>query len=655
MAAAILKQEYIGIDIVIDTVVSSIHSWYVFPELQEFPVVVNLWGMTGTGKTSLVYRLCELIGMDDKLTPVVVGRNNHEPLDPLQEILRNQGSEPFVLLFDEFQRFRTLNSEGEEIADLPPMNGTMWTLLDSGKVSCVLYSHELDWLSRAISLYSLALSMGVKGEKGCVTHGADDFIKVMSSIRRDHWGLMIDEDGSDLRAKFDKSKRIPLLPVMDRARIYHLNPSRFEAEFQMTEFVESLDEQETLQLMLDTLNEGRRPRLLDCSSALIFIAGNLDEAYTMATDLNPDIPADLWDKMVKDIGPNEIRSALAKRFRPEQIARLGANHVIYPAIKADGFREYIARQVSRICVSFEERHGIRLHVSEGMLALLYSEGVYPTQGYRPTRSAIDIFLKSRLPGLCSDVALIYPDTTEIIIDASAQGVVVRYMRGDVSLGTSEGRLPSLLSQRRRVRMDDEQALVSVHEAGHVICSAYLLGEVPDAVASVTSTRTMAGYTLIDPDEPPLSRDRLMRKAAVYLAGQVAERFLFGDDDVSTGSESDITQVTRLVRRALMRSGLGGMPVAFSPESGLNETFVPESAGDIAKTTISLIRQAEKLAQDLLTEEQPLLISFSSELFRKGVMTRSEITEHLTTTGKRALPVRFSGAYKDKLQKLSNEG
>lgn len=149
-AAAILKQEYIGIDTVIDTVVSSIHSWYVFPELQEFPVVVNLWGMTGTGKTSLVYRLCELIGIDDKLTPVVVGRNNHEPLDPLQEILRNQGSEPFVLLFDEFQRFRTLNSEGEEIADLPPMNGTMWTLLDSGKVSCVLYSQELDWLSRAI-------------------------------------------------------------------------------------------------------------------------------------------------------------------------------------------------------------------------------------------------------------------------------------------------------------------------------------------------------------------------------------------------------------------------------------------------------------------------------------------------------------------------
>src|SRR5690554_486103 len=65
-AAKVLKKEFIGLDNVIEEIIGSVSPWYFFPQLQENPVVVNLWGLTGVGKTSLINRLSELIHFEDK-------------------------------------------------------------------------------------------------------------------------------------------------------------------------------------------------------------------------------------------------------------------------------------------------------------------------------------------------------------------------------------------------------------------------------------------------------------------------------------------------------------------------------------------------------------------------------------------------------------
>ena len=52
-----LKTEFIGLDSIIDEIINSISSWYVTPEIINRPVIVSLWGMTGTGKSSVVKNL----------------------------------------------------------------------------------------------------------------------------------------------------------------------------------------------------------------------------------------------------------------------------------------------------------------------------------------------------------------------------------------------------------------------------------------------------------------------------------------------------------------------------------------------------------------------------------------------------------------------
>ena len=72
-AAHALKQELFGLDALIDRLIDAIRAWYVLPELIERPVIVCLWGLTGTGKTQLARRLAQLLGKWQGLSRTKLG------------------------------------------------------------------------------------------------------------------------------------------------------------------------------------------------------------------------------------------------------------------------------------------------------------------------------------------------------------------------------------------------------------------------------------------------------------------------------------------------------------------------------------------------------------------------------------------------------
>ena len=46
-----LKKEFVGIDEQIDSVMNNVRVWFLYPQLQTSPCVVNIFGMTGCGKS----------------------------------------------------------------------------------------------------------------------------------------------------------------------------------------------------------------------------------------------------------------------------------------------------------------------------------------------------------------------------------------------------------------------------------------------------------------------------------------------------------------------------------------------------------------------------------------------------------------------------
>ena len=74
-ARLVLKERFVGIDSVIDELCDAITVWFVMPEILRRPVIVNLWGMTGVGKTDLVRKLVD--ALDLKPSDITIAARVH--------------------------------------------------------------------------------------------------------------------------------------------------------------------------------------------------------------------------------------------------------------------------------------------------------------------------------------------------------------------------------------------------------------------------------------------------------------------------------------------------------------------------------------------------------------------------------------------------
>ena len=109
-ASKALKKEFFGIDNTIDQIIEAVSSWFLFPNIQRRPVIVNLWGLTGVGKSSLISQLTNLLGFKSKHYRFDLGEksaNDWVIKRNLTEIFSRANGFPVILTFDEFQHART--------------------------------------------------------------------------------------------------------------------------------------------------------------------------------------------------------------------------------------------------------------------------------------------------------------------------------------------------------------------------------------------------------------------------------------------------------------------------------------------------------------------------------------------------------------------
>ncbi len=168
-AARILKEEFVGIDNIIDQVINNVNSWYCFPNLQEKPLIINLWGLTGVGKTSLIQRIAELIDFKDFFYRIDMGKKggSFSFSNALDELCENKDTSPVIIALDEFQHARTL--VGPMRQEISEDKGRMvWELIDSGKVQYFSWKYGILAFEEYLSKLSDIISEGVKVENGYV-------------------------------------------------------------------------------------------------------------------------------------------------------------------------------------------------------------------------------------------------------------------------------------------------------------------------------------------------------------------------------------------------------------------------------------------------------------------------------------------------------
>ncbi len=609
-----LKKEFVGLDRVIDELIESVSYWYYFPELQKKPVVVNLWGLTGVGKTSLVNRLVALLSYSEHFYPFNLSENDWDIKQTISELYEKQSDQNFIMLFDEFQNVRTITEDGTEKRNFYPY---LWEMFDTGKIPTYNFNYRLSELNELEAKLKKMLLIGVKVKDGVV-------IEKQAIFKEESELLYIQRR----RCRGSAKTELLFVPEEYHNLINELYRDKLAIFSNIANELRQMDGLQTLEFLRKVIIHAMAAKYLDCTRSLIFIVGNLDEAYQMARNFDTDISADEFHEQSLQITLPKIKSALKKRFRSEQISRLGNNHIIYPAFDKKTFEKLILLELQKTKDETASKFGVQLEFTESVTRLIYNEGVYPTQGTRPLFSSIHQIINTQIPKIVYHLLQLDEPIDTVQIDYESKQLNFKFYAGQQVQCEFQERVVLRLEKLRKNRKDEQQAICAVHESGHAVVSAILLKCIPESVFSATTNAESKGFVFTKMNWETISKGELRNRVAVLLAGYAAEKLIFGDENLTNGSESDIKKATNLVCDLLKNCGFDIFPAAFQKEHPETNLFLNDDDGILNKKAQEIIVSGLRLALQTLKTQKRLLLKMSEYLANNRSMNKEQILQFI---------------------------
>ena len=539
-----LKNEFIGIDQIIDQLIYAVKPWYLAAELQESPLVINLWGMTGVGKTSLIERFLALALENESVPCLTFNLGDkafaEDVLDRL-EYLEKTKDERAVLIFDEFQHAKTLKEDANEIDK--PFSRLIWPLLDEGYFYYMPLKYERPYIHDWLNGLEICLEKGVKIEGGKVVEKADVYSQIMGFERRDVYVPI--ELSSEAPIKNPDLSFFNESQISDIAQ---LCSDRFKFKSDLRAYLSTLNGPQLRDFLENLSLVTAGAHKVNLTKSLIFILGNLDAAYDMSYSMSSEDNADQYHEESKKVGFNEIKDVLKSKFRLEEIARLGNIHLIYPALSGDVFRQYIQKQLTHIQDKYESKFNLKLTFEHSVNSMLYEEGVIPAQGLRPLKSSIRYLLE---PALLEMLGSLAAEQQEI--NVRVLGDQFEAMSAGEKIFSKELHLP-IRKAKNRVQNADLKSVIAVHEAGHALAYMIYFGKFPKKITTKTADAATGGYVKVDKFSEVHSLAKVRADIKVRLAGKIAEELVFGTDCVSDGGSSDLYMATKYLMIGATDSG-----------------------------------------------------------------------------------------------------
>jgi cell division protease FtsH len=619
-----LKQEFIGLDDIIDEIITLLTPWYLFPQTHVRPTVINLWGLTGTGKTALVKRLVELLEFNKSFVHMDMGSYTGDKgswikslfTDDLEHFHEKQN----IICLDEFQFARSLDESNHELSR--DNLRVIWELLDSGKIyyepACLnYYAKRAEY---AIHLIDKCAKKGLALNNGLVTGDESVFLSIFSGFYFDQYDRYNEQVSTSYFLSKDFSEGL-----------IELFSAKKYSKDETTAIVKTLSFGELALWLLEGIQEQLKVKQLDVSKGLIFILGNLDEAFYMSSEMSPDMSADDFYLESLKINIADIKHALRRRFRNEQIARLGNNHLVYPCFNNAGYRTFIERHIERLAFFAKDHFALNIQFYSSVVDAVYNEGVFPTQGMRPVLTTLRQMVE---PYIGHVVCFIIEQKLDIAkINWSFENEkhkLVLLEKGGKQHETSFA--PKLrLSELRKSENSDLQMHTAVHESGHAIVAALTLRIIPAMVATKTVSSTADGFCKVNFPERLITKEVIRKEIMIALAGYLAEKLIFGEENTSTGVSNDIERASESANRAIKEYAMGHNPIRIQVESTDNNDvfFTREKYIDEA---MALINSCKVETEQILIRNKLLLLKLSLYLTEHSVIREKALGEMIRYYG-----------------------
>ena len=190
-------------------------------------------------------------------------------------------------------------------------------------------------------------------------------------------------------------------------------------------------------------------------------------------------------------------------------------------------------------------------------------------------------------------------------------------------------------KKDRIMSQEERRIVSYHEVGHALVSALQKDSEPvQKITIVPRTMGALGYVMQTPEEEKFLNTKKELEAMLVgmLAGRAAEEVVF--DTVTTGASNDIEKATSIARAMITQYGMSEKFGLIGLES-VQHRYLDgrpvsncgqETASEIDKEVMKMLKEAYEEAKRLLTEHRASLDKIAAFLIEKETITGKEFME-----------------------------
>ncbi|MBK7286270.1 MAG: hypothetical protein IPI95_03680 [Flavobacteriales bacterium] len=381
----------------------------------------------------------------------------------------------------------------------------------------------------------------------------------------------------------------------------------------------SLDGPGILSWLLEVSQLSRGPKIVDASKALVIILGNLDELYDTGREPLAELDPDVLLQRHRDIGTGGVHNALLKLFRIEQVARMGADHVVFPPIGQATVDAMARNGSASLAAALSKQCGKKITVDDALVQAIRDSSTIAVMGARPVVAAVHRLLPSLLSEALRSPEMDKARTIKLAL-RNARAVALHTRKGQEQIvqlswpsAKTAGPLPADLLQH------------AVHEIGHLLCGALLCGMRPLQVCAYTNDPEVGGFVVWDrPRSIVFRREEVVPRLAVMLGGWAAETLRYGPEGTSTGCEGDLQKATGFALELIKQQGFGTDRLRHAENPARSTEGFLTTTDEVEAQARQWIEAAEAMALDTLSENAALIDEWVERLTAKGSLGMKEL-------------------------------
>jgi len=194
-------------------------------------------------------------------------------------------------------------------------------------------------------------------------------------------------------------------------------------------------------------------------------------------------------------------------------------------------------------------------------------------------------------------------------------------------------------KKSRIMTDQEREMTAYHEAGHAVVGHFLEHADPVRKVSIIGRGMAGGYTLSMPetDKRYQTLAQFRDDIAMAMGGYVAERMIYGDENLSTGPSSDLKKATALARSMVMQYGMNSElgprvygeneeMIFLAQEIHDKKNYSEKTAELIDKEINAFLTEGLKRAEEVIKDKRDRMDKLVKVLLEKETVEQEEFVK-----------------------------